>query len=55
MRTMRNRRQFLAEVGEGMLVASVGYATAIEMGLRQPGLRRHPDRSRSGRLSRWLH
>ncbi len=33
MRTMRNRRQFLAEVGEGMLVASVGYATAIEMGL----------------------
>ena len=33
MRTKRNRRRFLAEVGEGMLVASVGYATAVEMGL----------------------
>jgi len=33
MRTIRNRRQFLAEVGEGMLVASVGYATAVEMRL----------------------
>ena len=33
MKTMRNRRQFLAQVGEGMLVASVGYATAVEMGL----------------------
>ncbi len=33
MKTMRNRRQFLAEVGEGMLVASVGCAAAVEMGL----------------------
>ncbi len=33
MKTMRNRRQFLAQVGEGMLVASVGYAAAVEMGL----------------------
>ena len=33
MKTVRNRRQFLGEVGEGMLVASVGYAAAVEMGL----------------------
>ena len=33
MGSIRNRRQFLAKVGEGMLVASVGYATAVEMGL----------------------
>jgi hypothetical protein len=30
---MRSRRQFLAKVGEGMLVASVGYAAALDMGL----------------------
>ncbi|MCA9112480.1 MAG: hypothetical protein KDA52_21175 [Planctomycetaceae bacterium] len=29
----RNRRQFLEEVGRGMLVASVGTATAVDLGL----------------------
>jgi hypothetical protein len=29
----RTRREFLAEVGRGMLVASVGYGTAVELGL----------------------
>ncbi len=29
----RNRRQFLADVGRGMLVASVGAATAVDLGL----------------------
>ncbi|HTI49664.1 MAG TPA: hypothetical protein VL475_01885 [Planctomycetaceae bacterium] len=29
----RNRREFLADVGRGMLVAGVGYATAIDLGL----------------------
>ncbi len=30
---MKTRREFLAEVGRGMLVASVGYGTAVEIGL----------------------
>ena len=33
MNTLRNRREFLAEVGRGMLMASVGYGTAKELGL----------------------
>src|SRR5262249_36507285 len=31
--TLRNRREFLADVGRGMLVASVGSAVATDMGL----------------------
>src|SRR6185312_5605718 len=31
--SLRNRREFLADVGRGMLVASVGSAVATEMGL----------------------
>lgn len=31
--THRTRREFLADVGQGMLVASVGYAAALDMGL----------------------
>jgi len=33
MNTPRNRREFLADVGRGMLVASVGYGMASELGL----------------------
>ena len=33
MRTRASRRRFLAEIGQGMLVASVGYGAAVEMGL----------------------
>ena len=33
MNTSRTRREFLAEVGRGMLVASVGYELASELGL----------------------
>jgi hypothetical protein len=33
MNSLSNRREFLAEVGRGMLVASVGYATASDLGL----------------------
>jgi len=33
MNTTRTRREFLAEVGRGMLVASVGYGLASELGL----------------------
>ena len=31
----RNRREFLAEVGQGMLVAAVGSAVALDMGLSE--------------------
>ncbi|TXT36933.1 MAG: hypothetical protein FD138_831, partial [Planctomycetota bacterium] len=30
---MRSRREFLADVGQGMLVAGVGYSTALDLGL----------------------
>ena len=33
MSTKKNRRKFLADVGRGMLVASVGYSVASELGL----------------------
>jgi len=33
MNTVRTRRDFLAEVGRGMLVASVGYSVASDLGL----------------------
>ena len=33
MNTPRTRREFLAEVGRGMLVASVGYEVASNLGL----------------------
>src|SRR2546428_14089014 len=33
MNTSRTRREFLAEVGRGMLVATVGYEVASELGL----------------------
>src|SRR5207249_7994655 len=33
MNTSRTRREFLAEVGRGMLVATVGYELASELGL----------------------
>ena len=33
MGTQRTRREFLGNVGRGMLVASVGFGTAFDMGL----------------------
>jgi hypothetical protein len=33
-----NRREFLATVGQGMLIASVGYATAMDLGLARRAL-----------------
>jgi hypothetical protein len=40
----RNRREFLANVGEGMLVASVGSALAYELGLSTASAADGPDR-----------
>jgi hypothetical protein len=44
----RSRREFLAQVGQGMLMASVGSALALDMGLASPALAK--DRS-TGRLT----
>jgi hypothetical protein len=33
MKPIASRRQFLAEVGQGMLIASLGYGPAVDMGL----------------------
>ena len=33
MSTKQNRREFFADVGRGMLVASVGYSVASDLGL----------------------
>src|SRR5947209_18594811 len=33
MQTPRNRREFLADVGRGMLIAGVGLSTAVDLGL----------------------
>src|SRR6185503_18520573 len=33
MNTPHTRREFLADVGRGMLIASVGFGTATELGL----------------------
>jgi hypothetical protein len=37
MKTVHSRRRFLADVGRGMLVASVGSAAAVDMGLTTAG------------------
>ena len=55
MKTITSRRQFLAEVGQGMLIASVGYAAAVEMGLSPAQPPKGLNRWNSGRLSRWSH
>ncbi len=44
----RNRRQFLAEVGQGMLVASVGPALAVDLGLASKAF---ADEKPAGRLT----
>ncbi len=40
----QNRREFLADVGKGMLVASVGSALAYELGLSTASAADGPDR-----------
>ncbi len=41
----RNRREFLAEVGKGMLLASVGAGLAAELGLASAFAADAPERS----------
>ena len=46
----RSRRDFLADIGRGMLVASVGYGTATEMGLASAFAESDPERLLFGKL-----
>ena len=47
---MRTRREFLADVGRGMLVASVGFGAAVDIGLLPARAEEGPERLRFGRL-----
>ena len=40
MKTPNTRREFLADVGRGMLVASVGYSVATDLGLSRASVYR---------------
>ena len=46
----RNRREFLAEVGQGMLVAAVGSAAALDMGLSPAWAKDEPESLTFGSL-----
>jgi hypothetical protein len=48
MNTPHTRREFLADVGRGMLVASVGYGMATDLGLA-PAFAAEPSDARSNR------
>jgi hypothetical protein len=50
MNTARTRRQFFTEVGQGMLVASVGSGAAVEMGLTPAWADEGPERLTFGPL-----
>src|SRR6266567_2772846 len=50
MNTSHTRREFLADVGRGMLVATVGYGTASELGLAPAFAADAPDRLDFGPL-----
>jgi hypothetical protein len=50
MKSIRTRRQFLAEVGQGMLIASVGCEAAIDMGLASAPVGEDPGSLRFGPL-----
>jgi len=49
MNASRNRREFLADVGRGMLVASVGYGMARELCLAPAFAADTPETSNSAR------
>jgi hypothetical protein len=44
MKTQNSRREFLADVGRGMMVASVGYSVATDLGLSPAFASEHSDR-----------
>src|ERR1043166_1993869 len=52
MNTLRNRREFLADVGRGMLVATVGYGIASELKLSAGLPTDTPDALNFGSLER---
>ena len=53
MNAPRTRREFLAEVGRGMLVATVGYEVASGLGWRPLWPRKPTMLCRSAPWSRW--
>jgi hypothetical protein len=50
MKTLHNRREFFADVGRGMLVATVGYSMASELGLAEVFAADAPDALNFGEL-----
>jgi hypothetical protein len=50
MKTQNSRREFLADVGRGMLVASVGYSVATDLGLARALASEHTDRLTFGAI-----
>jgi hypothetical protein len=50
MKTQNSRREFLADVGRGMLVASVGYSVATDLGLAPALASEHTDRLTFGAI-----
>ena len=49
-KSVHNRREFLAEVGRGMLVATVGSAVASELGLAKSFAEEAPNELQFGEL-----
>ena len=49
---MDNRREFLADIGRGMLVASIGPAVATDLGLAPALAKDSPDKLDFGKLTR---
>ena len=45
-----NRREFLTDVGRGMLIATVGSATAVDLGLGPVSAGQEPERLTFGSL-----
>ena len=52
MRATKNRREFLADVGPGMLIAAVGSTTAARAGVGTVSAGEEPQRLTFGRSSR---
>src|SRR5688500_16674389 len=50
MKTQNSRREFLADVGRGMMVASVGYSVATDLGLSPAFASEHSDRLTFGAI-----
>ncbi len=50
MKPVRNRREFLGDVGRGMVIAAVGSSTTVDLGLASAALGAEPERLSFGEL-----